>query len=97
MLFDMSGSGEIQRVFYPEDEDAVALTLKKILLGTLSSRLVVSESQRAAGARWAYRVNETGHEGRAYQFWNLPLNLFERPLLKTTIAIAARRNSSTVC
>ena len=63
MLFDMSGSGEIQRVYYPEDEDAVALTLKKILLGTLSSRLVVSESQRAAGARWAYRVNETGHEG----------------------------------
>ncbi|KAI0240617.1 hypothetical protein LSAT2_008646 [Lamellibrachia satsuma] len=63
MLFDMSGSGEIQRVFYPEDEDAVALTLKKILLGTLSSRLVVSASQRAAGARWAYRVNETGHEG----------------------------------
>ena len=63
MFFDMSASGEVRRVYYPEDEDAVALTLKKILLGTLSSRLEVSESQRADGGRWAYRVNETGHEG----------------------------------
>ena len=60
----MSGSGEIQRVYYPGDEEPVALTLKKILLGTLSSRLVVSESQTTTGGRWAYRVNETGQEGR---------------------------------
>ena len=63
MLFDLTASGEVRRVYYPEDEDAVALMLKKILLGTLSARLEVSESQRAAGARWAYRVNETGNEG----------------------------------
>ncbi|KAI0234744.1 hypothetical protein LSAT2_014923 [Lamellibrachia satsuma] len=61
--FDVSGSGEIQRVYYASDEDPVGLNLKKTLLGTLSSKLVVSDSQRAAGSRWAYRVNETGHEG----------------------------------
>ena len=65
MLFDLTASGEVRRVYYPEDEEAVALTLKKILLAMLSSRLEVSESQRAAGARWAYRVNETGHEGES--------------------------------
>lgn len=70
MLFDMSPRGEVRRVYYPENEGAVALTLKKILLGTLSSRLEVSETQRAAGARWAYRVNETGHEGGSVQ-WGL--------------------------
>ena len=87
MLFDMSGSGEIQRLYYPEDEDAVALTLKKILLGTLSSRLVVSESQRTAGARWAYRVNETGHESWSvlHIFWNLLVKLFARPLLESIV------------
>ena len=61
--FDVSGSGEIQRVYYAKEEDPVGLNLKKTLLGTLSSKLVVSDSQRAAGSRWAYRVNETGHEG----------------------------------
>ena len=59
----MSGDGEIQRVYYPADEDPVALSLKKILLGTLSSKLVVSDSQKTSKSHWAYRVKETGHEG----------------------------------
>ena len=63
MTFDMTGNGEIRRVFYAKDEDPVSLTLKKIILGTLSSKLVVSDTNKAARSRWAYRVNETGHEG----------------------------------
>ena len=63
MTFNLTGSGEIRRIFYPEDEDPVSLTLKQIILGTLSSKLVVSDSHNAARSRWAYRVNETGHEG----------------------------------
>ncbi|KAK2161989.1 hypothetical protein NP493_1549g00009 [Ridgeia piscesae] len=45
------------------DENPASLSLKKNMLGTFSSKLVVSDSSKAALSRWAYRVNETGHEG----------------------------------
>ena len=63
MLFDLTGSGEIQRVYHHEDENPAGLSLKKNMLGTFSSKLVVSDSNKAKLSRWAYRVNETGHEG----------------------------------
>ena len=65
MMFDSTGTGEITRVYYDNDEDPVALTLKKIILGTLSAKLIVSQSQLRTNSRWAYRVNETGHEGQS--------------------------------
>ena len=50
-------------MYYPPEEEPAVLALKKILLGTLSSKLVISHESVRNGSRWAYRVNETGHEG----------------------------------
>ena len=60
MSFDLTPTGEVSRVYYPKGEDRKALAIKKVLLGTLSSKLVVS----SLAARWGYRAIEMGHEGR---------------------------------
>ena len=58
LSFDVSPDGSIVSVYYPPDENVDVLSLKKTLLGTLSSKLVFTNE-----SRWGYRVNETGHQG----------------------------------
>ena len=67
MSFVITGQGEVTSVRYQSDEPDIVITLKKILLGTLSSRLLVTNEQAInSGQMWLYQVNETGHEGNLY-------------------------------
>ena len=50
-------------IYYRQDEDPTVLSLKKTLLGMLSSTIVISDVDIQRGTQWAYRINETGHEG----------------------------------
>ena len=61
--FDINEYGEITKVWHSVNELPFVLGLKKTILGTLSSRLIVSESQNERQKRWAYKANEIGHEG----------------------------------
>ena len=63
MSFYISHHGEVERVFYEEDEHPMILALKKVLLSTLSSRLIVSQQALDEQRRWAYQAQEVGHEG----------------------------------
>ncbi|KAI8514390.1 hypothetical protein Bbelb_087140 [Branchiostoma belcheri] len=62
--FNVSNSGEILEVQYPENEKSSAVLQKKALLGTFSSRLHASLQDLKHGGihQWRYLVNETGHE-----------------------------------
>ena len=63
MSFYISQHGEVELVFYEEDEHPMILALKKVLLSTLSSRLIVSEQSLQEQKRWGYEAHEVGHEG----------------------------------
>ena len=60
----MTQHGEIQRVFYAADENQEILSLKKVILGTLSSKLVLSEQMISEQKRWGYQSEETAHDGK---------------------------------
>jgi len=62
MSFDLAPTGEVMRVYYPLGQSPKVLAIKKVLLGTFSSKLVVS----SLADRWGYRVSETGHEGEMH-------------------------------
>lgn len=64
MSFDLAPTGEVKSVYYPKGQDHKILAIKKVLLGTFSSRLLVS----ALTARWGYLATETGHEGMKLYF-----------------------------
>ncbi|XP_019618168.1 PREDICTED: uncharacterized protein LOC109465393 [Branchiostoma belcheri] len=63
--FNVSNSGEILEVQYPENDKSSAVLQKKALLGTFSSRLHASlqDINHDKDRKWRYVVNETGHEG----------------------------------
>ena len=63
MSFHISDDGEIESVFYKEEENVLILALKKVILSALSSKLVISQQSLSNQTRWAYAANETGHEG----------------------------------
>lgn len=69
MSFDLAPTGEVLWVYHPRGENHTAVSIKKMLLGTISSKLVVSSNTD----RWGYRVNETGHEGRLWEWRALQL------------------------
>ena len=64
MSFDLSPEGTVTQVYFPPHEDPEVLNQKKMLLGTLSAKLVMSQESLQNGSRWGYRVNETGQEGK---------------------------------
>lgn len=63
MFFEMNSHGEITQLYWPKTEDPNSVNMKKGILTTLASKLMISQELLDRDEPWAYRVNETGHEG----------------------------------
>ena len=84
LSFDVTREGLVTQVYFTPDENQSVLTLKKILLGTLSTKLVISHENLKNGSRWAYRVNETGHEGNIHVCLYMYIHMYEYCKQQTT-------------
>ncbi|XP_070573750.1 uncharacterized protein [Ptychodera flava] len=65
--FTLSDYGEIHTVYYPENDQAWVIIVKKLLIGAYSAKLHSTEGTLSKGVPWSYRVNETGHEGGGHE------------------------------